>query len=77
MIDQVGGHQVQRDTPERRLSDGLQSLSARALSSLGRALKFRLDRIAGGRRLEAYEDRHTKTKRWRVVAVEADRRLGG
>lgn len=58
------------------LAEKLRAINDKALhsaTSLGRTLKYRCDRIAGGLRLECSNNPHTKAKRWRVVATDGSR----
>ena len=54
------------------LRDSLYEFNDRATDSaksLGKVLKYRVDRIVGGLRLEKKQDKRTNTNRWRVVEV--------
>jgi hypothetical protein len=55
------------------LAEALKAINEHAVHSaisLGKVLRYRVDRLAGGRRLEMRTDPHTKTKLWRVVSLD-------
>jgi len=60
-----------------RLAECLREFSENAIHStrsLGRVLKYRAGRVAGGKRLEVSTDLHAKTRLWRVVILEEEMR---
>lgn len=60
------------DGPEFRLYEALITLNEQAVkttASLGKTLKFRKDRMVGGRVLRQSQDAHTKTSQWRIAEV--------